>query len=189
VNVPTDAELEKIADSYRRSLALDALDAPDAEAKRHLLKVERTATAFREALESANIGALKALGIHHDDVSGGDAWLVDPALAPTFEIEPVAEWLITFAGTARAARESIPKYQTRYAQRWAAYNLRLLFLKRGLKFSATRDSHAVATLVKVARLAGDNHMTADAARQWIASAKKRKVGRLWIASAKKGKVG
>jgi hypothetical protein len=186
VNVPTDADLEFIVVQYRSCLEFDVQNAPSPEAKKQLARIEKDALKLLKDLEGANRRALDTLCMQ-GEITGGEESLL--TLIPYFDnsagqavLGPIAERLNRLSAAARLGRDDIPRYVTRMAQRIAAASLRDLFSKRGLTFSATADergvtSHAVATLVKVARLAGDTAMTDDSARQWVRAAKRETLGR------------
>jgi hypothetical protein len=185
VSAPTDAELEAIAASYRGWLLWDTQNAPSADAKQYLTDIENAASKLLSAFKGADQRALDALCMGGETLEGES---LDLSLIPYFDVSvppgravlgPIAAILNTLATAAREGRDSIPTWQTRMAQRFAALQLRDVFSKRGLKFSATVDDYgstspAVAALREIARRAGDEDMTIDAARKWVERAIKEK---------------
>jgi len=185
VSAPTTAEIDAIAEAYRGWLNLDAQHAPSAEAKKHLTHIETATRKLLDSIAGADQRALDSL-----------AWRIGEAidterlaLVRSFDYSaPLGRTLLDnlvrlakiVTDAAHQAHDDIPKVWPKSAQRVAATSLRDLFAKHGLKFTATVDgygatSHAVATLLDVARRAGDAEMTIDAARKWIEFAIREKV--------------
>lgn len=143
------ADLAQLAETYRLNREW-TLNAPGVEAKKRLQEIETIARRLQDALTSRDVS-------HYFDQN---------------EERPLLADLAHIADFAQRSRGDIPRHWPNSAARCAALSLQLLFFRHGLRFSATANSDAIATLRKVARLAGDRTMTHDAACQWIKLVKK-----------------
>lgn len=160
------AHIGGIADRYRREHALDA--GPRGREVRQALRVFRKhAEPLGEWLEQASS---RPKSLEFDALARMSAATRGlPNRSPT-TAQAVRAWLAEWDDAARLAEELIQPKSAPSAPRVAAEALRATFERHGLKWSTGISKAPVALLCAIAKQAGDDSLTPEAARaQLLAS--------------------
>ena len=156
--VPSAAELEVIAESYRFWRGKDLEHPPSAEAKKQIKDVKAAASKMLSAIERLGPRARHQLICRH-----GNGALLE-----------ATEVIAAVATSAELAADDIPKDFLNSAIRMAADSLRALFEHHGLDFSATcnEDYGGASLAVKSLFDICGRDLSLNAAQKWVAFAKK-----------------